>query len=77
MPCAFIFGLVLNIFVQDYRGTWVYQYGSLISLLIFMGSFPWSLLNIIFLLKDFKKEDKRNFIWLLLSVTPILYFIIN
>ncbi|MBG43072.1 MAG: hypothetical protein CL530_03800 [Aequorivita sp.] len=62
-------------FVQQYRGTWVYNYGHDISLLLFYGGVIWSLINTINLLKN-AKNYKKNIGWILLSAIPILYIIV-
>lgn len=71
-----LIGLSLNYLVQTYRGTWVYRYGSLISLFVFYGGVFWSLINTILLISKHKSELKDNFIWIVLSSIPFLYVII-
>jgi hypothetical protein len=61
--------------VQQYRGTWVYNYGHNIFLLLFYGGVIWSLINTINLLKN-AKNYKKNIGWILLSAIPILYIIV-
>lgn len=71
-----LIGMLLNYFVQFYRGTWIYQYGSLISLLLFYGGVFCSLINTIFLISKHKSELKNNLIWILVSAIPFLYITI-
>jgi len=65
--------ILLKYLVQPYRGTWIYQYGSMISLLVFYGGILWSLINTILLISKHKSELKNNLIWIFLSAVPFLY----
>ncbi|MFD0835699.1 hypothetical protein ACFQ0I_07995 [Mariniflexile aquimaris] len=65
--------MLLKYLVQPYRGTWIYQYGSMISLLVFYGGIFWSLINTILLIKKHKSDFKNNLIWIFLSAIPFLY----
>ncbi len=65
--------MALKYLVQPYRGTWIYQYGSMISLLVFYGGILWSLINTILLISKHKTELKNNLIWICLSAIPFLY----
>jgi hypothetical protein len=65
--------MLLKYLVQPYRGTWIYQYGSLISLFVFYGGILWSLINTILLISKHKTELKNNLIWIFLSAIPFLY----
>ena len=66
-------GLLLNYIVQYYRGTWIYQYGSLISLILFYGGILWSFINTILLISKHKSDLKKNLIWIILSAIPFIY----
>ena len=68
-----LFGLLLNYVVQYYRGTWIYQFGSPISLIVFYGGVLWSLINTILLISKHKLDLKKNLIWIILSAIPFLY----
>jgi hypothetical protein len=68
-----ISAMLLKYFVQPFRGTWIYQYGSIISLFVFYGAIFWSLINTILLIKKHKSNLKNNLIWIFLSATPFLY----
>ena len=59
--------------MQSYRGTWVYQYGSMIALLIFYGGVLGALINTILLIVKHKTELRNNLIWIFLSAVPWLY----
>lgn len=65
--------MLLKYLVQPYRGTWIYQYGSVISLFVFYGGIFWSLINTILLISKHKTDLKNNLIWILLSAIPFLY----
>jgi hypothetical protein len=65
--------MLLKYLVQLYRGTWIYQYGSLISLFVFYGGILLSLINTILLISKHKTELKNNLIWIFLSAIPFLY----
>lgn len=59
-----------------YRGTWIYQYGGPILLLVFYGGGFLSLLNTIFLISKHKFDIKNNLLWIILSAIPFLYIAI-
>jgi hypothetical protein len=65
--------MLLKYLVQPYRGTWIYQYGNLISLFVFYSGILWSLINTILLISKHKTELKNNLIWIFLSAIPFLY----
>lgn len=65
--------MLLKYLVQPYRGTWIYQYESTISLFVFYSGVLWSLINTIFLISKHKTELKNNLIWIFLSAIPFLY----
>ncbi len=68
-----LIGMLMNYTVQFYRGTWIYQYGSMISLFVFYGGIFWSLINTILLISKHKTDLKNNLIWILLSAIPFIY----
>ena len=70
-----VIGILLNIFVRYYRGTWIYRYGNLISLFLFYGGVLWSLVNTVALFSKYKNNLKSNIIWIILSALPVLYLI--
>ncbi len=65
--------MLLKYLVQPYRGSWIYQNGSMISLLVFYGGVFWSLINTIRLISKHKSDLKNNLIWIFLSAIPFLY----
>ena len=65
--------MLLKYLVQPYRGTWIYQYGSTISLFVFYGAVLWSLINTILLISKHKSDLKNNLIWIFLSAIPFLF----
>src|SRR5690606_10802609 len=68
--------MLLKFLVQPYRGTWIYQYGSLTSLFVFYGGVFWSFTNTLLLISNHKSDIANNFLWILLSATPFLYVVI-
>ncbi|PCI35094.1 MAG: hypothetical protein COB60_04290 [Flavobacteriaceae bacterium] len=64
--------MLLKYLVQPYRGTWIYQYGSMISLFVFYGGVLWSLINTILLISKHRTELINNLIWIFLSAIPFL-----
>ena len=73
-PIIFILGMFIGHIVQPYRGTWIYRYGLLISLLLSFGAIPISVINSLFIVST--KFLKNKFIFLLIGLFPLLYFII-
>lgn len=65
--------MLLKYLVQAYRGTWIYQYGNIISLFVFYAGVCWSFINSIFLISKYKSDLKTNLIWILISAIPFLY----
>lgn len=68
--------MLLKYIVQPYRGTRIYQYGSVISLVVFYGGIFWSLINTILLISKHKTELKNNLFWIFLSAIPFIYIVI-
>ena len=71
-----IVGMLLSFLVRPYRGTWIYQYGSLFALLLFYGGMLWSLINTILVISKYRQSLKKNLIWIFLSALPFLYIAI-
>lgn len=71
----YLIGILLNRLVQPYRGTWIYQYGSQLSLYVCYGAIFWSLIYTIFLFLKRKWDLKNNIIWILVSAVPFLYIL--
>jgi len=65
--------MLLKHLVQPYRGTWIYQYGSMISLLVFYGGVLFSLINTALLISKHRTDIKNNILWIFLSAIPFLY----
>lgn len=72
-----LFSMTLSYLVEPFRGRiiWIYQYGKMISLLMFLGLIFSSLLNTIFLISENKPDSKNNLIWIFISTIPFLYFV--
>ena len=67
--------MLLKYIVQPYRGTWIYQYGSFTSLLMFYGGIFSSFINTPILILNHKADLKNNIIWILISMLPALYIL--
>ncbi|WP_213189126.1 hypothetical protein [Cloacibacterium caeni] len=78
IPLLFVSSIILKRYIEIFRIgdlRWIYQYGSFISLAIFFGVLPISLLNAILLY--FEKNIKNKIIFLLINLLPLLYFILG
>ena len=69
-----LIAILLGYLVEPYRGTWIYSYGNMVSLLLFNIGVLGSLGNTIHLISKYKSNYKDNLIWLFLSAIPFLYF---
>ena len=65
--------MLIRHFIEYYRGTWIYQYGAPLSLLVFYGGVLWSFINTFLLISKYKTELRKNLIWIILSAIPFLY----
>jgi hypothetical protein len=61
--------------VQDYRGTWVYNYGHNLSLIIFYSSVILSFVNTINLIKNYKARLIKKLFWVLIASIPWIYIL--
>ncbi|TCI84827.1 hypothetical protein [Tenacibaculum sp. M341] len=74
---SFFFGtILLSNLVKPYRGTSIYQYGSLISLITFLLSISFSFINTIVLVFEENQDYYKNIVWIILSAIPFLYVMI-
>jgi hypothetical protein len=71
-----ISAILIKFLVEDYRGSWIYQFGSLYFLFMFYGGILWSIINTVLLISEHKSDLKKNLIWILISALPILYITI-
>lgn len=73
----FVSGIVVNdiseIFRMDKNFRWVYEYGQAYSLYSFYGAILWSLINSALIVTKPNNNWRRNTIWTLISLAPILY----
>jgi hypothetical protein len=65
--------MLIQHFFEYYRGTWIYQYGATLSLIIFYGGIFWSFINTLLLVYKYKTELKKTLLWIFLSAIPFLY----
>ena len=72
---VFLVSFLLNLFIRPYRGTWIYQYGTLLSIILFVGTVVWSFLNTVTLFLQEGFIFKEDAIWILISGVPFLYFV--
>ena len=72
---VFLGSFLLRFLVEPYRGTWVYQYGSPLSTLLFLGAIVWSFLNTVIIFLEEGFNFKEDLIWILISGVPFLYFV--
>jgi len=58
---------------------WIYQYGSYLNLIMVIGSLCWSLFHPLIVWSDrkaeWKTEYKKQLIWILIGMIPLLYFV--
>ena len=69
-------GMILNILIQQYRGSSIYWYGNSFSHVLFYGGMLLSLANSIILIIKHRMELRRNLVWIILSSIPFLYMIV-
>lgn len=58
---------------EHFRGTWIYPFMSLSSLIVFYGSIFWSIVNGITMYKEIKSKTKYDFLWIIINYIPFLY----
>lgn len=68
-------GFLIASFVDIYRGTWIYEYGHFISLMIFYSGVFLSLLYTIYQIKNNSLKKQINLIWIVIGTIPFLYII--
>jgi hypothetical protein len=68
-----LIGLSIKYTVEPYRGSWIYNYGNWLFLILFYGGIIWSFINTILLISKHKSDLKNNMLWIFLSAVPFLY----
>jgi len=68
-----LIGICIKYAVEPFRGTWIYNYGNWLFLILFYGGIVWSLINTIFLISKHKSDLKNNLVWIFLSAIPFIY----
>ena len=71
-----LIGIFIKYAVEPYRGSWIYNYGNWLFLILFYGGIFWSLINTVLLISRHKSELQNNLIWIFLSAIPIIYITI-
>ncbi|WP_442264561.1 hypothetical protein ACSIGC_09350 [Tenacibaculum sp. ZS6-P6] len=72
-------GILIGNYVQRFRISehrWIYQYGSLLNIVMVLGSSFWSFLHPLLVWSDYKMESKKHLIWIIIGMIPFLYFTI-
>ncbi len=72
-------GKLIGFYVQRFRGSeykWIYQYGSLLNIIMVLGSAAWSFLHPFIIWSGIKTNWKENIFWMIVGLIPFFYFII-
>ncbi|SNR14719.1 membrane protein of unknown function [Tenacibaculum jejuense] len=72
-------GILIGNYVQRFRISeyrWIYQYGSLLNIVMVLGSSFWSFLHSLLVWSDYKMESRKHLIWIITGMIPFLYFTI-
>ena len=72
-----LIGALLMEIVRDYRGTWIFKYGHILSLIIFYSGIFWSILNTINLIKYFKASLNKKLFWIFIASIPWISILIR
>lgn len=57
---------------EYFRGTWVYAFMNITSLLVFYGSIFWSVFNGIVMFREIKSKTKYDFLWIFINYIPFI-----
>ncbi|CAL2090600.1 hypothetical protein [Tenacibaculum sp. 190524A05c] len=75
----FISGMLIGKFTQRFRFSeyrWIYQFGSLLNILVTTGSLLWSLIHPLMIWSEDKKDWKKHLLWMIIGMVPFLYLVI-
>ena len=76
----FLLSIALNLFTEGFRLNprfrLIYQYGQLISIVLFYGTFLASLINSLLMTVE-GSNWKKSLVWTLISSVPLLFMIIS
>lgn len=72
---TFLAAIAISYLVIPFRGTWIYEYGNLIGLLMFYGGVLWSLIYTVLQLTKKKLNVKQNLVYILIGALPFLYIL--
>lgn len=79
IPALFILSCLTKRYIERFRISsefrWIYEYGSIISLIVCFLMFFFSLANSISIIRDLKMKLLPKILWLLLSSSVFLLFI--
>ena len=68
--------MAIKFMVEPYRGTWIYNYGSLFFLIMFYSGVLWSMIYTVLQLIKKKLSIKQNIVYILIGALPFLYVLI-
>ncbi|RXG13020.1 hypothetical protein DSM02_3814 [Leeuwenhoekiella polynyae] len=76
----FFFSILLDVSTEGFRSNqnlrWIYQYGQVLSIILYCGAFVWSLLNSV-LIAGKETNWKKNLLWTTISLLPIIFLILS
>lgn len=80
---TYLIALLIGIYVERFRFSnyrWVYVYGSYLKLILIFGSLTWSFFHPLIIWSerklDWKTTWKKQLIWIVVGLVPLLYFTI-
>ena len=80
IPITFILFSLFGNFVQQFRFSdefhWLYEYGSLMTLVLCLFCYVFSLANSIIIIRELKLDFRYKIIWLFLSSVVFFYITI-
>ncbi|KRB54164.1 hypothetical protein ASD98_17970 [Flavobacterium sp. Root186] len=77
IPALFFLSCLTKHYLENFRGTLIYAYGSTITLFLSLFLVLFSLVNSILILRDLKIKLIQKLLWFLLSALPFLYLSIG
>ena len=73
-----IMGIIIGNYVERFRISnlrWIYEYGKLINFIMVFGSLGWSFLHPLIIWSNNKPQWKKQLIWMIVGLIPVLYII--
>ena len=75
----FLIGMSIGNYVQRFRVSeeyrWIFEYGSLLNLLMCIGSLVWSFVHPLIVWLDRKPDWKKYLIWMIMGLLPLTYVV--